>query len=157
MIVYFLVWLLFTLLTLLFMQPYSWIMRFAPFLWIFPLACLMSLPEKRRAFLWLPLSIAFINIVGVSYFKIDATRLYSHNINQSINFDIGTWQADANTRIVTYTIPKNLMDESFKDETRLVTFMLRLRGMPSWFENSGQESTYGIRLDEMQIRPKEFP
>jgi hypothetical protein len=75
-------WLLLTLLTLTFIQPYSWAMRFAPFLWIIPLVCLMSLPEKRRALLWVPLIIAFVNTAGVSYFTINSTWQYSRNLNR---------------------------------------------------------------------------
>ena len=75
-------WLLLTLLTLTFIQPYSWVMRFAPFLWIIPLACLMSLPEKRRAFLWAPLAIAFVNTVGISYFTISNTWQYYRDLNR---------------------------------------------------------------------------
>ncbi|MCL1874879.1 MAG: hypothetical protein FWF87_01310 [Synergistaceae bacterium] len=75
-------WLLLTLLTLLFAQPYSWAMRFAPFLWILPLACLLSLPEKRGAYLLIPVSAAFINILGVSYFAIENASLYYYYLNK---------------------------------------------------------------------------
>jgi hypothetical protein len=299
-------WLLLTLLALLFAQPYSWIMRFAPFLWIFPLACLMSLPEKRSVFLWIPLSIAFVNTVGVSYIEISSTWRYSNLIKRTcsrnagdivmlpqtifeydgifdryvikqryvnpeetdffrrdtdlgllsgnrtmigVNFffreellalpetpivlaeeaalpwlmmseglmpagaialdytmktewrtyadkvkfymsldkepkedwiltlkgavfddrwdtkrelevqifinnhEIGTWQIDKNSSAKTYTIPRDILRESFEDETRLVTLMLRLLGVASFYENDGNATTYGLQLEEMQICP----
>ena len=75
-------WLLLTLLTLLFIQPYSWTMRFAPFLWILPLACLMSLPEKFGVYLLIPISVSLVNIAGISYFTINNAWLYYYNLNR---------------------------------------------------------------------------
>ena len=75
-------WLLLTLLTLLFIQPYSWVMRFAPFLWIFPLACLLSLPEKKGFYLLIPLSAALVNVLGLSYFTINSAWIYYYNLNK---------------------------------------------------------------------------
>ena len=294
-------WLLITLLTLLFVQPYSWVMRFAPFLWIFPLACLMSLPEKRSFFILAPLSIAFINIFGLSYFTINGAWQYYYNLNrifssragevvmlpqsifeyhgifdrygikqkyvnpeetyfyvQNVNFgslpgyrtpdgvnvffknelpplpetsvvfarraanpwirmseglmpfettglnysrvtewltysdkvkfymsldkepkedweltmkgavydtkgsidqelkvlvfinnnEIGEWQVYTDSRYVTFTIPRDILVESFVDETSLVTLMLRLQR---------DAQTYGLNLEEMRIRPKVLP
>jgi len=275
-------------------------MRFSPFLWIVPLACLMSLPEKNGAFLWVPLTIAFINISGISYFTTNNAWFYYYNLNricssfaggtvmlpQSIfeyhgifdrhgikqkyvnpeetnfyvenldfgslpgtrrqnavniflqselpplpetslifaekaashwlrmseglmpfetvnsnymrvtewltyadkikfympldkepngdweltpkgamfdtngtydrelkalvfinNREIGTWQIDINTQTVTFTIPQELMEESFKDETRLVTLMLRLQR---------DDRTYGLQIEEMKFGEKVF-
>ena len=300
-------WLLFTLFTLLLIQPYSWIMRFAPFLWIVPFACLMSAPENKCAFyLWIPISLAVVNTLGVAYFKINATWQYSgissqvcsqmageivmlpqtifeydgvferYGIRQKyvnpeemddldfytqgvgwgflpgprapggknvflkkhllplpetllvfsekkafpwldmseglmsletmgpnynkktiwISYDnkvkfymsmdkepmedweltlkgvmfdfrrvmreietrifinnqmIGTWQVERNTNSITLTIPRALLEDSFRDETRLVTLMLRLQEVSSFLI---KEPTCGIQLEEMQIRPK---
>jgi len=290
-------WLLLTLLTLIFIQPYSWIMRFAPFLWIVPLACLMSLPEKKGFYVLLPLSIAYINIFGVSYYMINGAWQYYYQLNrvcstfageivmlpqsifeyhgifdrfgirqkyvnpeetnfyvENVNFgslpdfrrpdgvniflkrhlpplpessivfadnrstqwirmsdglrpfetigpnysrvtewltykdkvkfymsldrepkedweltlkgsvfdttketrelkilvfinnrEIGTWQVVKNTGIVTFTIPKELMEESFKDEVRLFTLMLQLQR---------EAPTYGLKIEEMRINEK---
>ena len=291
-------WLLLTLLTLTFIQPYSWAMRFAPFLWIVPLACLMSLPLKRGVFIWVPLTIAFINISGISYFTINNAWQYYRDLNricssfageivmlpQSIfeyhgifdrygikqkyvnpeetnfyvenvdfgslpgtriqnavniflkselpplpetslvfakreayqwirmseglmpfetvdlnysritewlgyadkvkfymsvgrepkedweltlkgamydtkgkydrelnilifinNHQIGTWQIGMNTKADTFTIPRDLMEESYKDEARLLTLMLRLQR---------DDRTYGLQIEEMRIRQK---
>jgi hypothetical protein len=293
-------WLLLTLLTLLFIQPYSWIMRFAPFLWILPLACLMSLPEKRSYYILLPISVAFINIFGVSYFMINGAWQYYYQLNrvcstfageivmlpqsifeyhgifdrfgirqkyvnpeetnfyvENVNFgslpdfrrpdgvniflkrhlpplpeisldftkesafrwirmseglmpyetmrsnyslvtewltyadkvkfymslnkepkedweltlkgsmfdterntgrelkilvfinnrEIGTWDVDT-TRIATFTIPRELLEESFNDETRLVTLMLLLQR---------ETPTYGLQIEEVRIRPLPSP
>jgi len=58
------------LLILLFIHPVAWQARYAPFLWFFPLLCLMSIPEKRRIFLWVPFSIAIVNVAGIFCFQI---------------------------------------------------------------------------------------
>lgn len=292
-------WLLLLLLTLVFIQPYPWAMRFAPFLWIFPSACLMSIPEKRAAYLWIPLLVAFINVLGISYFTIDNAWLYYYNLNricssfagetvmlpqsifeyhgifdrfgikqkyvnpedtyfyvENVNFgslpgarrhngvniflkrdlpplpensvvfaekaafqwirmseglmpfetvdmnylrktewltqsnkvkfymsldkepkedwelllkgamfdtkgsydrelnisvfinnhEIGQWQADINTKTVRFTIPRDVMEESFNDETKLVTLMLRIQR---------EDMTYGLQIEEMRFRQKE--
>jgi hypothetical protein len=44
-------------------------------------------------------------------------------------------------------------EESFHDEMRLVTLMLRLPDVPSLIENDFEASTYGLRLGGMQMRP----
>ena len=63
------------------------------------------------------------------------------------NREIGTWQIDINTQTVTFTIPQELMEESFKDETRLVTLMLRLQR---------DDRTYGLQIEEMKFGEKVF-
>ena len=301
-------WLLATLLVLVFVQPYAWIMRFAPFLWIVPLACLLSLPEKRRAYLWGVLVIAVMNTAGVTYFSAVHAWGYSRGVKQicshfagetvmlpqtifeydgvfgrygikqkfinpeETNFyrrmaswgflsgprspdgvnvflkshlppvpgttlvfgeetalpwlkmseglipsgrsqpgqrmkwtsydnkikfymavgrepkgdwdltlratlanaaenmdkecdvlvsvnnrDIGTWRVDNSARSADFTIPRELLEESFRDETGLMTVMFRLQGVPSWAESGGLGTGYGIQLEEMRIRPKELP
>jgi hypothetical protein len=72
------------------------------------------------------------------------------------NREIGKWQIDNNSRTATFTIPRMLLEESFKDETSLVTLMLRLPGVyaPVLMESVDQASVYGMRLEEMQIWPK---
>ena len=301
-------WLLCTLLTLIFVQPYSWLMRFAPFLWILPLACLMPLSGKWRTYIWLPVSVAFINTLGVAYFVVNTTWNDSSNIKQVCahfagetvmlpqtiyeyagifdrykitqkyvnpedtdlasvaqgvgwglmpaprlqdgvnifvkrnlpplpergivfsneaampwigmsdglrpsrqqgsprtqwlstgdkikfymaldrepqedwelilrggmfddwrsnrqrinvlvyvnNREVGSWQVDrgaVNSRTVTLTVPRDILEESFKDETRLVTLMLRVQGAPSI---PGRVSIYGLQLESMRFRPKDI-
>ena len=51
-------------------------------------------------------------------------------------------------------IPRILLEESFEDETHLVMLMLRLPGVLSLKENYGKPSTYGLQMEEMQIRPR---
>jgi hypothetical protein len=60
------------------------------------------------------------------------------------NSRVGTWQIDKNSSSATFTIPKALLEESFRDETRLVTLMLRLKR---------DAPTYGLQIERMQIRP----
>jgi hypothetical protein len=45
------------------------------------------------------------------------------------------------------------MEESFHDEMRLVTLMLRLPDIPSLAESKGAVSAYGLQLNGMQFRP----
>jgi hypothetical protein len=300
-------WLLFMLLILLFIQPYAWQMRYVPFLWLFPFACLLSVPDKRNLFLWIPISLAIANISGMFYFYItydwqvnlfvrelcaphegevalldqsiieydgifnryDIRQKYANpeetdfyrramigslsksrtaegvNISfaddllpvpetplvfteesampwlkmsvglmpeEALNSDdiweeiwityadkvkffmsldrepqgdwellltgaafdrswgtrrelsilvfinnqqIGVWNVDTTQRTATFRIPQELMEESFRDEMRLVTLMLRLSGVPSIMENKGAVSNYGLQMDGMQIRPCE--
>jgi hypothetical protein len=69
------------------------------------------------------------------------------------NQEIGTWRIDGNPRMNNFLIPQKLMEESFNDDMRLVTLMLRLPDVPSLIENHLDASTYGLRLSRMQIRP----
>jgi hypothetical protein len=69
------------------------------------------------------------------------------------NHEIGAWQIDKNISTAMFTIPKALLEESFRDETRLVTLMLRLLGVASFLENDREVSAYGLQLEEMRICP----
>ncbi len=95
-------------------------------------------------------------------FMFDDWRSSRQNLDVQVyinNREIGTWQIDkidTNTRSAAFTIPQFVLEESFKDETRLVTIMLRLQGIPSQTENSWQPPTCGIQLEELLIRPKAF-
>lgn len=75
-------WLLGLLAALLFVQPYSWLMRFAPFLWVLPSACLLSLPEKRSFLIWPPLFVALINVAGVTYCAVSQAWVNSRGIGE---------------------------------------------------------------------------
>jgi hypothetical protein len=69
------------------------------------------------------------------------------------NQEIGTWKIDGNFKRESFPIARKLMEESFHDDMRLVTLMLRLPEVPSLLENYLEVSTYGLRLNGMQIRP----
>jgi hypothetical protein len=69
------------------------------------------------------------------------------------NRQIGTWKIDGSPRRGSFPIPQKLMEESFRDEMRLVTLMLRLPDVPSLIENYLEVSAYGLRLNGMQMRP----
>ncbi|MDR2528961.1 MAG: hypothetical protein LBD04_08085 [Synergistaceae bacterium] len=58
-------WLLSMLLTMVFIQPYAWQMRYAPFLWFFPLTCFLSIPEEKKYFFYIPFCLALANTLGV--------------------------------------------------------------------------------------------
>jgi hypothetical protein len=302
-------WLLFMLLLLLFIQPYAWQMRYAPFLWFLPLAFLLPVPNERRYLLWVPFSVALINTFGVfclftgdqwmlsriirqvcaphagetvlldrsvfewngifdqfgikqKYANPEETffgrlapelgslskartargvnisfaedllpvpetplvfaeeaalpwlkmseglmpvevsldlssdltsriewRTYADKVKFYMSLDknpesdwellldgavfdegrsaprelsvsvfinnkqIGTWKIDGNSKRGSFSIPQKLMEESFRDEMRLVTLMLRLPNVPSLIENYFEVSAYGLRLDGMQMRP----
>jgi hypothetical protein len=63
-------WLLLTLLLLTFIQPYAWVLRYVPFVWLLPFVCLASIPKKKEVFLTIPLLIAFVNTGGIMYFML---------------------------------------------------------------------------------------
>ena len=60
-------WLLLTLLFLTFIQPHAWQVRFAPFVWLFPFAFLLSTPENKNYLLAIPLFIAACDTCGAGY------------------------------------------------------------------------------------------
>jgi len=70
------------------------------------------------------------------------------------NHEIGKWQIDNNSSVAEFTIPRVLLEESFEDEIRLVTIMMRIQGLPTFHESSGKQSTYGLHIEEMHIRPR---
>jgi hypothetical protein len=47
------------------------------------------------------------------------------------------------------------MEESFRDEMRLVTLRLQLQGISSLIENELESSFYGLQMEGMQFREKE--
>jgi hypothetical protein len=305
-------WLLFLLLLLLFIQPYAWQMRYAPFLWILPLAFLLPIPDQRGYLLWIPFSVALLNTIGVfclftgnqwvmtqtiqqvcaphvgemvlldqSVFEWDGIfdrfdlkqkyanpeetffgrtaaelgslskartaggvnisfaddllpvpetplifaqedalpwlrmseglvpaeetsskdfsrfivwRTYANKVKfymsldrESVNdwevllrglvFDeerertgkaarklsievfinhrqIGIWEIDGEASTGTFLIPRQLMEDSFRDEMRLVTLRLQLRGVSSLIENDLEHSLYGLQMEGIQIREK---
>ncbi|MDR1377280.1 MAG: hypothetical protein LBJ22_07185, partial [Synergistaceae bacterium] len=69
------------------------------------------------------------------------------------NEQIGTWNIGDVSQTKTFTIPRRLMEESFRDTMRLVTLMLRFPGVPSLLENYLEASRYGLRLNGMQLHP----
>ena len=71
------------------------------------------------------------------------------------NQQIGTWKIGGSSRRESFPIPRKLMEESFQDEMRLVTLMLRLSDVPSLIENYIEIATHGLRLNGMQMRPLE--
>jgi hypothetical protein len=301
-------WLLFMLTILLFIQPYAWQMRYAPFLWFLPFACLLSVPEKRNSLLWIPFSLALVNSLGVlclfagvqwivsqridrifrphsgepvlldqsvfeyngifdrfgitqkyanpeetNFYRLNSElgslsrgrtpdgvnlsfaedllpvpeaplvfteeaalpwlkmseglmpvkvssdlssrvewRTYANKVKFYMSLDkepdsdwelvldgaafdegrsavrelsvlvfvnnqqIGTWKIGGSSRRESFPIPRKLMEESFQDEMRLVTLMLRLPDVPPLIENYFEIATCGLRLNGMQIRPSEI-
>ncbi|MDR1731963.1 MAG: hypothetical protein LBR61_07700 [Synergistaceae bacterium] len=61
-------WLWLTLLMMTFIQPHAWVLRYSPFVWLFPFLCLDAVPQKKSRFLIVPLLIALVNSGGVFYF-----------------------------------------------------------------------------------------
>jgi hypothetical protein len=51
-----------------FIQPHVWMLRYSPFIWLIPFACLTSVSGKREIFLTIPLLIAVINVGGILFF-----------------------------------------------------------------------------------------
>ncbi|MDR1731966.1 MAG: hypothetical protein LBR61_07715 [Synergistaceae bacterium] len=62
-------WLLLTLLLMTFIQPHAWVLRYSPFVWLFPFVCLDSVPEKKKVFIALPLLLAAFNAGGIAFFS----------------------------------------------------------------------------------------
>ncbi|MDR2179704.1 MAG: hypothetical protein LBP21_05315 [Synergistaceae bacterium] len=58
-------WLLIMLSAMLFIHSQAWQMRYVPFLWVLPFACLMSVPKKRSHLLWIPFALALVDTFGV--------------------------------------------------------------------------------------------
>jgi hypothetical protein len=73
------------------------------------------------------------------------------------NQQIGTWKIGGDSQKESFPIPQKLMEESFRDEMRLVTLMLLLPDVSSLVENYFEVSAHGLRLNGMQIRPSEIP
>jgi hypothetical protein len=292
-------WLLAALLTMALVQPYAWQMRYVPFLWLFPLACLLPVPEGKKYLVYVPFCLALVNALGVfavfaeaqwnisrtieevctahwgqpvlldrsvlewdgvfDRFQIrqkfanpEETNFYSpapelgslsqarttRGINLSFmedllpvpeNFldfadenalpwlrmseglmpvgtadsqvvwrtyankvkfymaldrepredwelslegqafggkareltvlvsvnhrEVGAWRPGGEVRTEKFLLPKTLMEESFRDEMRLLTLTLRLIGVPSLIENFLQPSSYGVQLQGIQIQP----
>ncbi|MDR1731965.1 MAG: hypothetical protein LBR61_07710 [Synergistaceae bacterium] len=61
-------WLLLTLLLLTFIQPHAWVLRYSPFVWLFPFVCLSVVPERWKLFLTVPLLVAVLNVGGILFF-----------------------------------------------------------------------------------------
>jgi hypothetical protein len=297
-------WLLIMLAIMLFIQPHAWYMRYAPFLWVLPFACLCSFPQVKSPVLWLPISLALVNTAGVfcvfassqwtlsqsieetfaphkdetilldrtmyewdgifdrynirqkyanpeetdfgrmrcelgrlsgertpmgvnisfaedlvplpetpllftdnaalpwlkmseglipinEFSEASGWRTYANKVKFYMSLDreprrnweiildglmfqgenaprelsvlvfvnnqeIGEWKIGENLRTGKFLIPQKLMKESFRDEMRLVTLMLRLPDIPSLADNKGAVSAYGLQLNGMQIRPFEM-
>ena len=60
-------WLLFTLLLMLFIQPYAWYSRYVPFIWALPFVFCLSTPRRWDYVLIAPVLLAIINTGGVAY------------------------------------------------------------------------------------------
>jgi hypothetical protein len=107
----------------------------------------MSLDKEPREDWELTLKGSMFDVRWLAIQQLDVRVFINNN-------EIGRWQADRDAKYATFTIPRVFLEESFRDETRLVTLMLRLQGVPTWVENGRQEALYGLRLEEMRIRPR---
>jgi hypothetical protein len=61
------VWLLITLAAITAIQPHSWQVRFAPFVWLFPIVLFLSTPRRKEYLLSIPLLLFLINLSGITY------------------------------------------------------------------------------------------